>query len=50
MEEIFIISKNEYIENLTKEEIKDDIEKFEYIEGNENQFIIKSEDSVKYKV
>ena len=37
-----MINKNEDMRNSTKEEIKDDMEKFEYkIENDEKQFIIK---------
>lgn len=45
-----MINKNEDMIMLFNEE-KDVIEKSEYkIKNNENQFIIKSEDSIEYKV
>ena len=44
-----MINKNEDMRNSTKEEVKNDMEKFEYkIENDEKQFIIKSEDSSEY--
>lgn len=46
-----MINKNEDIRNSTKEEIKNDMERFEYkIDNDEKQFIIKSQDSSEYKV
>ena len=46
-----MINKNEDMRNSTKEEIKDDMEKFEYkIQNDEKQFNNKSEDSSEYKV
>lgn len=46
-----MINKNEDMRNSTKEEVKNDMEKFEYkIVNYEKQFIIKSEDSSEYKI